>query len=341
MSSINIEVKKEAAGPTNQQKEDVLKAISGLGVDQKEIMAKVIPVMIPTWGTWNDEMKKYFMKQLNCEYLRFSLIWVTVNQRAVELWTKLRWERDRDVKDAHLIKDALSPKLDESYKKVIEIACTRSWEEFSRVQTTYQSLFHHSIAEDIYPEATLQQIEKDPDYKARIFDRKLVFALVSNCRYGGPEVNEDTAKSEAETLRNCFRMSNPMEEEVVVRILSTRSKRHLELLFKHYKDNYLSGKSRKAIDEDFDGPASLKQAVQCLSAPYTYFVKVLDAAMKPNATEDAKDGLIWVIATRADDIGKIADEYQAEYLRSLEKDIDRIAKGNFKDFLLTLLREKK
>lgn len=69
-------------------------------------------------------------------------------------------------------------------------------------------------------------------------------ALVSSYRYEGPRVHEDTAKSEAKTLGSAIKNAlkkNPTEDEVVVRILSTRSKLHLKSVFKHYKD--ISGKT--------------------------------------------------------------------------------------------------
>ncbi|KAH7863667.1 hypothetical protein Vadar_020508 [Vaccinium darrowii] len=366
VSGISSQQKKEEAvvpvlsGVSTQQMKDVdvvtnVFSISGLGVDEKA-MALVIPTLVK----WNREEKESFRKdtkifdkellferlneghleQLEYEFLRFM--------RVVVLWTMHPWERD-----ARLIKDALSRNDPKSYNVVIEIACTRKSEEFLGVRRAYHSLFGCSIEEDIYPEATLEKKEEDPGYQARTFDRKLLLALVSTYRYEGRMVHEDIAKSEAETLhtaiknrnlveksaaethRTAIEMRNLVEEEEVVRILSTRSEHHLKSVFKHYSDKFLSGKT---IDEDVVGPPSLKQTVQCLSAPQTYFSKVLDAALKPYANENAKEGLVRVIATRADvDIGKITDEYRNEYGVSLAQKIEQIAKGNFKDFLLTML----
>lgn len=70
---------------------------------------------------------------------------------------------------------------------------------------------------------------------------------MSSYRYEGPKVNEEIAKSEAKTLFAAIKNAdkkNPIEDEEVVRILTTRSKPHLKAIFKHYKE--INGKN---IDE--------------------------------------------------------------------------------------------
>lgn len=64
-------------------------------------------------------------------------------------------------------------------------------------------------------------------------------ALVSSYRYEGPKVHEDVAKSEAKALANAIKHAgnkNLVDDEEIVRILSTRSKLHLMALYKHYKE---------------------------------------------------------------------------------------------------------
>lgn len=161
-------------------------------------------------------------------------------------------------------------------------------------------------------------------------------ALVSAYRYEGKKVHEDVAKSEAKILSAAIKNAakkNPMEDEDVVRILSTRSKLHLNSVFKHYKD--ISGKN---LDEDLVAESSLKDTVQCIATPHTYFIKVLDAAMSPGADENTKEGLTRVIVTRADhDMKVITEEYHKKNGVTLTERIEQMANGNFKDFLLTLL----
>jgi len=68
---------------------------------------------------------------------------------------------------------------------------------------------------------------------------QLLVALVSAYRYEGPKVKEDAAKSEAKILANAIKngnKKNPIEDEEVIRILSTRSKAHLKVVCKHYKE---------------------------------------------------------------------------------------------------------
>lgn len=298
------------------------KAFSGFGVDEN--------LVISVLGKWNHDQAKSFRKgtqffaqddrlfekwvdrhveQLKLEFLRFKT--------AMVLWTMHHWERD-----ARLIKDALidGPK---SYNVLVEIACTRSSEELLGARRAYHSLYDRSVEEDVA-------------YGVNGIERKLLVALVSSYRYEGERVNEDTAKSEAKTL--CAAIKNtgkksPLEDEEVVLILSTRSKLHLKSVFKHYKE--ISGQT---IDEDLVAESVLKDAVQCLFTPHTYFNKVLDAAMDPGADENTKEGLTRVIVTRADvDMQAIKEDYQKQKGVALKEKIEHIARGNYKDFLLSLL----
>lgn len=72
-------------------------------------------------------------------------------------------------------------------------------------------------------------------------------ALVSAYRYEGSKVKDDTAKSEAKTLSNAIKNAHKKpitEDEEVIRILATRSKPHLQAVYKHYKEI-----SSKNLDE--------------------------------------------------------------------------------------------
>lgn len=60
--------------------------------------------------------------------------------------------------------------------------------------------------------------------------------------------------------------------------------------------------------------------------------------MNLGADENTKEGLTRVLVTRADtDMRAIAEEYQKQNGVALNQKIEQIAKGSFKDFLLTLL----
>lgn len=68
---------------------------------------------------------------------------------------------------------------------------------------------------------------------------QLLVALVSSFRYEGPVVNTEIAKSEAKTLGKAIKEANGkklLENEEVIRILSTRSKLQLIATFSHYKE---------------------------------------------------------------------------------------------------------
>ncbi|XP_057497429.1 annexin D4-like [Actinidia eriantha] len=251
--------------PFSDEVEAVVKAFSGFGVDEN--------YLISTFGNWNKDVTQSFRQQatalfiqderhfekwlveqldkVKLEFLRF--------QGAIVLWTMHPWERD-----ARLINEALNdgPK---SYNVLVEIGCTRKSDELFGARKAYHSLYDSSIEEDVA--SIITGVE-----------RKLFVALVSSYRYEGSKFREETAKSEAKTLHDAVINAGkkpPIEDEDVVRILSTRSKIHLESVFKHYKE-FSDG---KGMEEDIEAYQSLKHIVECLSTPHTYFIKVLEEAI--------------------------------------------------------------
>lgn len=70
---------------------------------------------------------------------------------------------------------------------------------------------------------------------------QLLVALASAYRYEGPKVKEDAAKSDAKALANAFKKAdkkNAIEDDEVIRVLSTRSKLHLQEVYNYYKKQY-------------------------------------------------------------------------------------------------------
>ncbi|KAK6933941.1 Annexin repeat [Dillenia turbinata] len=305
--------------------EALTKAFSGFGVNEKLFISEL--------GRWHSEQRKVFRKRseqffiedergferwdhhhvalLEREFLRFKTTLV--------LWTMHPWERDAGLANEALINGP------QSYGVLIEIACTRSSEELLGARRAYHSLFDLSIEEDV-----ASQVDGP--------ERKLLVALVSAYRYEGPSVKEEVAKAEAKILYNAIKngvSKKPSEDDEVVRILSTRSKLHLKTLFHYYKE--ISGHN---IVVDFDVDMYLKQTVECMYAPQTYFSQVLDAALRDDADEAAKRALIRVIVTRAEvDMKEIKEVYCKLYGVSLSETIEAKAHGNFKDFLLALVEK--
>ncbi|KAJ8572988.1 hypothetical protein K7X08_009499 [Anisodus acutangulus] len=299
------------------------KAFSGLGVDEN--------LFISTLGRWNCHQRQIYrvstsgffkederqfqrwddrhILQLRQEFLRLK--------DAVVLYTMHPWERD-----ARLFKEALLLKVPQR-DVLIETACTRSSEDLLGARKAYHSLFEHSIEENIA-------------HHVKTHERKLLVALVSSYRYEGPRVNEDLAKTEAKLFVNALKdaKKNLIEDEEIVRILSTRSKLHLKAIYSHYKE--FTG---NFLDEDLDGDLILKQVVQCLCSPQTYFSKILISSLRLDVDETAKDSVTRVIVTRADDddMKLIKEEFHSKYGTTLAAKIEEVANGSYKDFLLTII----
>ncbi|CAN1128209.1 Annexin D4 [Linum perenne] len=309
------------------QLEALSKAFSGLGVDERSLISilgrsppdhrksfrKGAPQLFQederSFERWIDAR----ISLLKAEFLRFN--------EAVMLWTMHPWERD-----ARLMNEAVNEGPN-SFGVIVEISCTRSSEQLLGVRKAYHSLYDRSIEEDVVAH-----------FHGRS-ERKLLVALVSAYRYEGTKVNTNTVKSEAKLLCNAIRSEdnnnkNPVEDEEVVRILSTRSKPHIHSIYEHYKE--ISGKS---IREDLEASElMLKHIVECVCTPHVYFSKVMDEAMRPEADEKTKKGLTRVIVTRVEtDLKDTEITYNNLFGAPLSERVRAETNGNYKDFLLTLI----
>ncbi|KAG4201463.1 hypothetical protein ERO13_A05G280666v2 [Gossypium hirsutum] len=118
-----------------------------------------------------------------------------------------------------------------------------------------------------------------------------------------------------------------MEEDEVIWILTTRSKPHLKVVYEQYKKI-----SAKTITEDLEVELLLKETVECLCTPQTYFTRVFDTALREDAKEDAKKALTRLVATQEDvDLKGIATKF--------EDKIKERVKGAYKDVLLGVLAD--
>lgn len=80
----------------------------------------------------------------------------------------------------------------------------------------------------------------------------MLVGLVSAYRYEGQKVDNDVAKSEAKSIHSAIKSAGSnkiLENDEVVRILTTRSKLHLKTISKYYKELY--GKYLEEVGEEF------------------------------------------------------------------------------------------
>ncbi|XP_047046101.1 annexin D4-like [Lolium rigidum] len=303
--------------------------LGGLGVDEQTMVTalakwrkqpekrsgfrKSFPGLFKDHGVI-EKVEDDYILHLTAEFSRFKNLMV--------LWAMHPWERDARL--AHHVLHQAHPAA-----IVVEIACTRSAEELLGARKAYMALFHHSLEEDVAYSA------KDKPYCS------LLVGLVSAYRYEGPKVSSDTAKAEAKALGAAVKSAGAagtklVENDEVVRILSTRSKPHLVETFKHYKE--LHGKH---ILEDLASEETLGETVQCLATPEVYFSQVMEAALRDGADSHGKEALSRVAVTRSDvDMDGIRAAYQEQFGTKLEDAVAGKAHGQFKDALISLIAGK-
>ncbi|KAL4333542.1 hypothetical protein GQ457_07G019520 [Hibiscus cannabinus] len=290
-------------------------ALSGIGVDEKSLISIL--------RKSHDEHKKSMRK--GCSKLFYE------DERRFERWDhtaltsfKAEFKRFKDVvvlllmhpweRDARLLKKALK-KGPHQYNVIVEIVCTRSSDQLLGVRKAYHSLFDQSIEEDLASHINGSE-------------RKFFMALASAYRYEGSKVKEDSVISDVKALLNAIKnvdKRKAIEDDEVVRILTTRSKLHLKEVCEQYKQL-----SDKTIIEDLEVELLLKETIECLCTPETYFTRIFDAALRDDANENAKKALTRLIATQeSGEIKRVATKFEGK--------IEERVKGAYKDVLIGVL----
>ncbi|GMI80316.1 ANNEXIN 8, annexin 8 [Hibiscus trionum] len=233
-----------------------------------------------------------------------------------------RWILDPADRDAVLAHVELRESSDE-HPVLVEISCTRSSEELLSIRRAYHARYKRSLEEEIFD-------------NAKGDTRKLLIGMVSAFRFEGEEINKKLAKSEAKDLHEAIK-DKKLDNDDVIRILTTRSKMQLQATFNCYREEEGTSITKNLPNNSKNEfLATLRITVRCLQDPKKYFEKVLRNSMQRIGTDE--DALTRVIVTRAEkDLKEIKELYYKRNSVRLEEAVDKETKGDYKDMLLTLL----
>ncbi|XVF39507.1 hypothetical protein PTKIN_Ptkin01aG0040200 [Pterospermum kingtungense] len=254
--------------------------------------------------TYGEDLLRALNKELSSEFERLVL----------------HWTLDPPERDAVLVNEATRCWTPIN-KVLMEIACTRSSKQLLHARKAYHARYQRSLEEDV-----AQHV--DGDYK------KFLLPLVTSYRYEGCEVNTDLAESEAMLLHEKI-SEKAFSDDVVIRVLATRSRAQINATLNHYKNEFgndINKDLRDESDDDFTG--LLRCTVKCLLCPEKYFEKVLRLAIQRGTDEAA---LTRVVTTRAEfDLKIIAEEYQKKNDVPLAYAIRGETSGDYEKMLLAL-----
>ncbi|XP_020230830.1 annexin D8 [Cajanus cajan] len=294
--------------------ENIKKACKGLGTDETTLISILAHrdvaqrklVRLAYEEIYHEDLIQQLKSELSGSF-----------QRAICDWTMDPAERD-----AAFINEVLKKETPD-YKVIIEIACTRTSEEFLAVKRSYHFLYKHCLEEDLASK-TIGDI------------RRLLVAVVSTYRYDGDEFDENLAHLEANVLHELIEQKTFNDDEIF-RILCTRSKKQLCATFSTFRNIYgttiTKGLSISPIDEYM---VALRTTFRCIKNPRRYLTKVLSHALSNLIAED--HALSRVIITRAEkDLNEIDDIYFKRNGVTLGNSVAKKTSGNYKTFLLALL----
>ncbi|XP_067857101.1 annexin A4-like [Heptranchias perlo] len=224
--------------------------------------------------------------------------------------------------DVHELKNAIKGAgTDEGC--LIEILASRNNREIQEIVATYKKEFGKSLEDDICG---------DTSY---MFQRVLV-SLATGNRDEGSHVNEEQAKTDAQTLYEAGEKKWGTDEVAFLAILCIRNPTHLRRAFEEYKRI-----ANKDIEASIKGEMSgsledaLLAVVKNMKDRPAYFAERLYQSMKGAGTDD--NTLIRVMVSRCEvDMLDIREAFQRMYGKSLFSFIKGDCSGDYKKILLQL-----
>ncbi|KAM2043972.1 hypothetical protein ACFX1T_008345 [Malus domestica] len=241
------------------------------------------------------------------------------------------WMTEQHERDAVVVREALDDqKGDTNYNVLVEIFVGRKSSHILLIKQAYYRRFWRQLDQDII------NIEPPNPYQ------KILVALVASHKAHHADVSQHIAKADARRLYETGEgSSGPIEEAVVLEILSKRSIPQLKLTFSCYKHIYGHEYTESLKTRNYgELENAMKMVVQCIYNPPDYFAAVLYASMKGCISDEG--AVRRVMVSRAEvDMDEIKREFKKKHGMELRDAIcDNIPSGDYRDFLVALTVSK-
>jgi len=229
-----------------------------------------------------------------------------------------------DLLSKHLKKAMKGAGTDE--KTLIEILYSVSPSEMANIKCAYHRLYKKSLEDELKSETSGHF-------------QKLLVSLTTGGRDISGDVDNHLAADDAKSLSDAGEAQWGTDESVFLTILATRSYPQLRKTFQEYL-NQTSRTIEHAIESEMSGDIQmgLLAIVKCAQNMPAYFAQRLYEAMKGSGTDD--DTLVRIVVTRCEmDMKLIKEEFEKSYGKSLQHFIAGDTAGDYKKFLLALVRD--
>jgi len=207
---------------------------------------------------------------------------------------------------------------------LVEILCTKSNEEISRLINVYEDLYDRPLAEHLCSETGG-------------YFRRLLTMIITGARDQSGTVDPELAQKQAVELFAAGEGKLGTDEEVFNRVLSHGSFAHLRYVFEEYKK--LSGRTiEQAVKDEMSGDLmeAVLAIIETVQSTSAFFAKRLFKAMDGMGTDDAT--LIRIIVSRSEvDLGNIKSEFERLYDRTLLSAVKSETSGDYKHALCSII----
>lgn len=301
-----------------KESEALEQAISGFGVDEKSVLEIFKGLKIEDIRSFRTSTPEIivvdgvcrFKTIADCDAERMRTCFLHF-PKAVEMWKKHPYERDACLMRSAFEGEEVLPK-----KILVEVICTRAPAQLVGAKMVYQQLYNITIEEQL------------KTYIPQTLELKLLTALLV-----GDHENERNAKEVEDLQTNVkmlFQTLRHAGENRALELITNETIYYIDMLLRE-QYQMLTNTSFK---ENVGNYEIMKVILKCRRDAVSYFLEVVEDAFEAN---DA-DALTRVIVTRADnDMTEIKKAFLAKHNMSLQQKIKDVAKGRYKDFILSLM----
>lgn len=207
---------------------------------------------------------------------------------------------------------------------LIEIVCSRSYDELVEIKKAYKEMFKKDLDKDVSGDTSGNFA-------------KLLLALVQTKRDEPSNVVDyEKIDEDARSLYEAGVKRKGTDVVTWISIMSKRSVPHLQRVFERYK-SYSPYDMKESIRKEVKGDLekSFLTLVECFENKQLYFANRLSEAMK---SKGAKEKVVTrIIVSRCEvDLMRIRTEFKRHHKRSLYQTITEHTKGDYQIALLSL-----
>ncbi|XP_065315049.1 annexin A5-like isoform X2 [Gordionus sp. m RMFG-2023] len=209
---------------------------------------------------------------------------------------------------------------------LIQIICSKSFQQLTSIQECYKKCYSTELINDLKHDTSGN------------FEKILISLLTIDRKQAHEEDRQKVIVDAKALAKESSEKLLFFNKAIFIEILTSRDLNHLKNVFAEY-ERITKLNIEDVIRKEMHGDSehALTALVECIRYPSSFFAKRINHTLEGMGTQE--DELIYIIVSRSErDLGRIKQEYERIYDKSLEQCIKSDTSGDFEDALLLIIK---